>query len=112
MPDEPQPDVEARVAAQKHLKSLEAFMLTPAFKGFKVGKQEEINRLQEQILQSEPTDLPQILKLLDLKSQYKVNLEFLSTFEDARTSLEAKIEQLLDLEDKAREQQLEKSDDR
>lgn len=96
--------VEDRQRAEKHLASLEDFMASPAYSGYVAAKQHEINTLQGQILDSQVTDIPGVLLLLNLKGQLDTNREALTTFEDARNTLKDRVRQMLEREAELRQQ--------
>ena len=107
MTDEPLPNIEDRIQAQKHLRALEAFMEGVAYAGYVAAKKAEVAILDQQILDGDVNDIGSLLKLLDLKGQRKMNVEAVTTFEDARNTLKKRVDDMIEREDKLRQQMTE-----
>lgn len=91
------PEVEA---LQKHLEALEAFMASDAYVGYISARDEEIRIIEQRILITPPiTETDRAVVLLahgELDSQ----TEMKKTFEDARVTLKARIDETIERENK------------
>lgn len=83
---------------QKHLEALEAFMASEAHIGYLSARDEEIRLIEQRILMTPPiTEMDRAVVLLahgELDSQ----TEMKKTFEDARTTLKKRIDDLVESE--------------
>ena len=83
---------------QEHLASLEDFLQTPAFLGFKVGVREDIQRTIASIISIDPLKFEDFVEELKLRGELR-NLEMMETvFEDARAKLKARIDEMAEAE--------------
>lgn len=83
---------------EKHLAALEAFIASPAHTGYVAARQEEIDTIEQRILLTPPIDdgsrSVQLMAFGELDSQR----EMLKTFEDARLTLKARIDDAVERE--------------
>lgn len=83
---------------QEHLKALEAFIASPAHTGYITARRQEVADIQQRILMMPPiTEQQRSLQLMafgELDSQE----EMLKTFEDARLTLKARIDEEIERE--------------
>lgn len=81
-----------------HLESLEAFIASPAHVGYVAAREQEIVDLKQRILWTPPIDdgarSAQLMAFGELDSQQ----EMLKTFEDARQTLKARIDEAVERE--------------
>lgn len=94
--------VSYRQGLQKHLESLEIFLQSPAHTGYKAARQEEIDSTKEAILLNDPFDRPTEIEQFKMRGELRCLEGLLTTFEDARVTLKARIEQALERENQTR----------
>lgn len=90
--------IDERQKAQRHIAALEEFIKSPAYNGYKVAKEFEVKELERQYLDQPINDNDDVIKLAVLKGKLELAREAVTTFEDARDTLKAKIENALNEE--------------
>jgi hypothetical protein len=94
------PSVELRQAKQRHLASLETFLASEAYSGFRAAQEADIKTTEESILMlmEAVEDQKQIFESLRLVGELRCQRRQLEVFEDARVTLKHRIEEMLEYE--------------
>jgi hypothetical protein len=83
---------------KEHLEALEAFMNSIAYEGYKAALNVDIETTKELIIQTPPVSFENFAKELLLRGEL-INLESrISMFEDARVTLERRIDEMAETE--------------
>lgn len=107
---DPEAPVTSRLHHQKHLESLELFMVSIAYKGYLAARKKEIFELKEAILLNEPTDQKSQAEDFKMRGELKTLEQMLNVFEDARLTLKRRIEEMLERENQKTENESEPND--
>lgn len=92
--------VSYRIECEKHLAELEAFINSRVHQGFVNARVAEIATTENAIIVVDPVDRPMEIESFKLRGELR-NLEAMKTvFEDARVDLKARIEEMLEKENK------------
>jgi hypothetical protein len=107
---EPDNLVEQRQEKERHLAALETFLKTEAYIGYRAAREQELaeigeaiisrtlsiggTKIDDQIVPS-PNDFCEILRLA---GEYRSQQEMLETFENARTTLKQRIDEIVERE--------------
>jgi hypothetical protein len=83
---------------QEHLASLEDFLQSPAFLGFKVGVQEDIKLTRDAIVSIDPLRLEDFVEELKLRGELRVLEQLENVFEVARETLKSRIDEMVEVE--------------
>jgi len=83
---------------KKHLVALEAFIASPAHAGFVTAREYDVKTLHDAILMVEPEDRKTEIEGFKLRGELRYAETMVKTFEDARVSLKARIDELVELE--------------
>ena len=83
---------------QEHLASLEDFLQSPAFLGFKSGVAEDIRRTRDAIVSIDPLKIEDFVEECKLRGELR-NLEMMeNVFEEARATLKSRIDEMAEAE--------------
>lgn len=81
---------------QQHLDALNAFMDSPAYAGYVIARDEEIRQIEQRILMTPPiTEVDRAVVLL-AHGELDCQGDMKKTFEDARVTLEARINEMIE----------------
>jgi hypothetical protein len=83
---------------RQHLKSLIAFIESPAYLGYVSAVRVDIQANKDAQVAITPDNLPDIVELLQLKGELRCLESRLTMFEDARTKLERRIDEMVEAE--------------
>jgi hypothetical protein len=83
---------------QEHLASLEDFLQSPAFLGFKAGVQEDIKLAKESIVSIDPVRLEDFVEECKLRGELRVLEQLENVFEVARETLKSRIDEMVEEE--------------
>ena len=83
---------------KKHLAALETFVASPAHRGFVAAREYDVKTLKDAILMVEPEDRKTEIEGFKLRGELRYAEVMVKTFEDARVSLKARIDELVELE--------------
>lgn len=83
---------------REHLASLDAFLKSPAFEGYRNAVQVELELNAAAQVAIVPDSLANIVELLQLKGEHRCLTERLTMFEDARVSLSDRIDEMVEAE--------------
>ena len=83
---------------QEHLASLEDFLQSPAFLGYKAAIKFDIAATKEAILAIEPLDIRDMIEEFKLRGELRCLEQMQTIFEDARVNLKSQIDELADVE--------------
>lgn len=81
---------------QKHLKALDAFLISDAHTGYLAARNDEIESLQNLILATLPNTLDNISQILGWHGEITSQTQMKTTFEDARVTLKDRIDKLVE----------------
>ena len=98
--------VDQRIRLQKHQAALVAFMESEAYVGFLAARRDEIRQTKEAIatIAQGASDLTHFYQILKFGGELNVLTEELTSFEDARDTLKTRIEEMLERENKSRQE--------
>lgn len=89
---------------KRHLEALETFLKGPAHKGFVAAREWDIKVLKESILMIEPVDRESEIEGFKLRGELRCMEQMVKTFEEARVTLKARIDEMVETELQARDQ--------
>lgn len=83
---------------QEHLASLEDFLESPAFLGFKAAVAHDIKETRSVIVSIDPLKLEDFVEELKLRGELRCLEQMLNVFEDAHSSLKSRIDAIVEAE--------------
>ena len=83
---------------REHLEAIEAFMVSPAFLGYKEAVEYEIQLVKDAIVAITPDNFENFVELCQQKGELRCLESRLTMFEDARVSLESRIDEMVEAE--------------
>lgn len=89
---------------QEHLAALEAFIKSAAHKGFVAARELDVENIRNAIIMVDPVDRESEIENFKLRGELRYAEQMKKTFEDARVTLKARIDVMLEAELEAREQ--------
>lgn len=83
---------------QEHLDALEAFMASTAYAGYVAAREQEVSDIEQRILMTPPIEEGQRSIQLMAFGELDSQKEMVKTFEDARLTLKARIDEAVERE--------------
>jgi hypothetical protein len=83
---------------KKHLEALEEFLASPAHIGYVVAIEHEIREITDSIIAITPDNLADYAEEMQLRGELRLLKTEVQRFEDARTSLKARIDEIAETE--------------
>lgn len=83
---------------EKHLEQLDAFMSSEAYVGYRSARDEEIRIIEQRILMTPPITEVNRAEVLLAHGELDCQRDMKKTFEDARVTLKARIDKLIERE--------------
>jgi hypothetical protein len=83
---------------QEHLASLEDFLQSPAFLGFKAGVKEDIQLTKDSIVSIDPARFEDFVEECKLRGELRVLEQLENVFEEARVTLKSRIDAMVEAE--------------
>lgn len=83
---------------KKHLAAIDAFVASPAYEGYLAARRLELKDNAEAQVAIVPDSLSDLVELIQLKGERRYIEATLTMFEDARVSLERRIDEMVEAE--------------
>jgi uncharacterized protein YneF (UPF0154 family) len=81
---------------EEHLTALDAFIVSPAHAGYLLARDAEISDIEQRILSTPPISQDAIAVVLMAFGELDCQKEMKQTFEDARATLKARLDEAID----------------
>lgn len=85
-------------AKRKHLAAIDAFIESPAYTGYLAARKLELRENEEAQVAIVPDSLSNLVELIQLKGEHRYIESTLTMFEDARVSLNDRIDEMVETE--------------